>query len=216
MSAGCGKENPTPDWGRLYEIAGAQDGHFTTAQAAEVGYYPQLIAKHLANGRMTRVRRGVYRLVHFPAGDQEELVVIWLWSGRAAIFSHETALALHGLSDALPARVHITLPSRWARRRLRVPKSVALHHADIDAADRTWLGTVPVTAVPRTLVDCAEARVAPELVRDAFEHAAQRGLVDRGVVPSVVTYLEPFYSVSRDRSGSRFRSTSSRPRRVME
>lgn len=216
MSAGIGKETPAPNWSRLYEIAAAQEGHFTTAQAAEAGYYPQLIAKHLSNGRMVRVRRGVYRLVHFPAGDHEELVVIWLWSERAAVFSHETALALHGLSDALPTRVHATLPISWALRRLRVPKGVALHHADIDAADRTWLGAVPVTAVPRTLVDCADVRVAPELVRDAFEQAAVRGLVDRGAVPTVVTYLEPFYSVSRDRSGPRFGSTSSRPRRVVE
>jgi predicted transcriptional regulator of viral defense system len=209
MSAGCSKETPAPDWGRLYEIAAAQEGHFTTAQAAEAGYYPQLIAKHLSNGRMTRVRRGVYRLVHFPAGDQEDLVVIWLWSERAAVFSHETALALHGLSDALPARVHVTLPISWALRRLRVPKGVALHHADIDAADRTWFAAVPVTAVGRTLVDCADARVAPELVHAAFE----RGLIDRGAVPTVVTYLEQFFSISRDRSGPLFRSTPGRSRK---
>jgi len=216
MSVGCGKETPAPDWGRLYEIAAAQEGHFTTAQAAEAGYSPQLIAKHLNNGRMTRVRRGVYRLVHFPAGEHEDIVVIWLWSERAAVFSHETALALHGLSDALPTRVHVTLPISWARRRLRVPEGVALHHADIESADRTWFGAVPITAVARTLVDCSDARVAPELVRDAFEQAVQRGLIDRGEVPTVVTYLESFYSVSHGRSGSRFRSTSSRSRRVLE
>jgi predicted transcriptional regulator of viral defense system len=201
MSAGIGKETPAPDWGRLYEIAAAQEGHFTTAQAAEAGYYPQLIAKHLANGRMTRVRRGVYRLVHFPAGEQEELVVIWLWSERAAVFSQETALALHGLSDALPARVHVTLPISWARRRLRVPEGVALHYADVETADRAWFGAIPITAVARTLVDCADSRVAPELVRDAFEQAVQRGLIDQSAVPTVVTYLEPFYSVSHGRSG---------------
>jgi len=49
------------------------------------------------------VRRGVYRLEHFPAGEHEDLVALWLWTDRAGVFSHETALALHGLSDTLPS-----------------------------------------------------------------------------------------------------------------
>lgn len=51
-------------------------------------------------GRVVRVRRGIYRLVHFPAGEHEELVAAWLWSEPAGVVSHQTALALHGLSDA--------------------------------------------------------------------------------------------------------------------
>lgn len=46
-----------PRWSRLYETAAAQEGHFTTAQAAEAGYYPQLLTKYLENGRIVRVRR---------------------------------------------------------------------------------------------------------------------------------------------------------------
>jgi hypothetical protein len=49
--------------------------------------------------------------VHFPAGEHEEPVVVWLWSERQGVFSHQTALGLHGLSEgesaldrALPAR----------------------------------------------------------------------------------------------------------------
>ena len=64
-----------PDWDRLFEIAAAQDGLFTTQQAAEAGYSPQLLAYHLSAGRMVRLRRGVYRLVHFPAGDHEDLTL---------------------------------------------------------------------------------------------------------------------------------------------
>ena len=57
-----------PDWDQLYETAGSQEGHFTTKQAEDAGYSPQLLAKHLRAGRIARVRRGIYRLVHFPAG----------------------------------------------------------------------------------------------------------------------------------------------------
>src|SRR2546430_7153184 len=83
-----------PDWDRLYETALAQEGHFTTHQALDAGYSSQLLVKHLKNGKITRIRRSVYRLKHFPPGQQEDLVVLWLWSERAGVFSYETALML--------------------------------------------------------------------------------------------------------------------------
>jgi predicted transcriptional regulator of viral defense system len=174
-----------PDWNRLYEIAAAQEGHFTTAQAAEAGYCPQLLVKYLRNQRVVRVRRGVYRLVHFPAGEHEDLVTIWLWTERTGVFSHETALALHELSDVMPAKVHVTLPAAWQVRRLRVPKGVVLHFADVPKMDRAWAGSVPVTAPARTLRDCASVGVSPETVRKAIRDAVARGLVVRTEVAAI-------------------------------
>ena len=84
----------TPSWDRLFDFAVGQEGHFTTKQAAEAGYSPQLLFKYLKNGRIIRVRRGVYRIVHFPAAEHEDLATLWLWSDQAGVFSHETALML--------------------------------------------------------------------------------------------------------------------------
>jgi hypothetical protein len=81
-----------PDWNRLFETAAAQEGLFTTKQAAEAGYSPQLLVHYVLTGKAHRVRRGTYRLVHFPAGEHEELVAAWLWSERAGVVSHQTAL----------------------------------------------------------------------------------------------------------------------------
>jgi predicted transcriptional regulator of viral defense system len=89
-------------------VASGQEGHFTTQQAAEAGCSPPLLRKHIQAGRIVRVRRGIYRLVHFPAGEHEELVVVWLWSERQGVFSHQTALGLHGLSDVLPSKIHLS------------------------------------------------------------------------------------------------------------
>jgi predicted transcriptional regulator of viral defense system len=98
-----------PSWDRLFELALGQDGHFTTQQAAQSGYSSQLLVKYLKNGRIKRVRRGVYRIVHFPAAEHEDLAAIWLWSEHAGVFSHETALLLHDLGGVLPSKVHLTL-----------------------------------------------------------------------------------------------------------
>jgi predicted transcriptional regulator of viral defense system len=151
-----------PDWDRLYETALAQEGHFTTQQALDAGYSSQLLVKYLDSGKIIRVRRSVYRLKHFPPGQQEDLVALWLWSDRAGVFSHETALMLHELSDVLPARAHLTLPAKWRKRRLRVPEGVVLHYADVPKRDRAWVGAVPVTSPARTLADSAADYVSPD------------------------------------------------------
>jgi predicted transcriptional regulator of viral defense system len=150
---------------------------FTTAQAATAGYSPELLIHHLRAGKFHRVQRGIYRVVHFPGGDQEDLVAAWLWSNQQGTFSHQTALFLHELSDVLPARVHLTVPTSWRKRRLRVPTEINLHHANLEESDRGWVGTVPVTAPMQTLADCAAAQVPNDLLDQAINEAVSRGLV---------------------------------------
>lgn len=171
------RHGSAPDWSALFTTAQAQGGYFTTEQAAAAGYSPPLLHKYLANRKVARVRRGIYRLVHFPAGEHEDLVALWLWADQAGVFSHETALALHDLSDALPSKVHMIIPASWRRRRLRMPAGLVLHYADIDDLDRVWFSAVPITSVRRTLRDCIEANVSPELVRQAVLQARRRGLI---------------------------------------
>lgn len=166
-----------PSWSRLYEVASGQEGHFTTQQAADAGYSPQLLRKHMQAGRIVRVRRGIYRLVHFPSSEHEELVVIWLWSERQGVFSHQTALALHGLSDVLPSKIHLSVPASWSSRRLRVPDGVVVHHADVPKSERSWFAVVPATSPSRTLADCSRDKISPELLRQAARDALARGLV---------------------------------------
>ena len=182
----------SPNWDRLFELAAGQEGLFTTQQAADAGYSPQLIAHHLAAKRMIRVRRGVYRLVHFPAGDHEDLTMIWLWSEQAGVFSHQTALALHDLSDVLPSLAHLTLPEAWRKRRLRVPEGVVLHYGDVPESELQWFGPVPATKPLRTLEDCAAENMGPELLRAAALDALERGLVTADELAAVDAALKPF------------------------
>lgn len=166
----------TPEWTALYALAAAQDGHFTTSQALEAGYSRPLLDHHLKTGRFLRVLRGIYRLRDFPSTDHEDLVVAWLWSDQQGVASHETALQVHGLSDALPARIDLTVPTSWRGRRMKVPAIVHLHHADVSDAERAWSGPVPVTKPLRTLVDCVADHVQPDLIAQAVRDGLRRGL----------------------------------------
>jgi predicted transcriptional regulator of viral defense system len=181
-----------PAWDRLFETAAAQSGYVTTRQAAEAGYSTHLLRKHIHAGRVIRPQRRIYRLVHFPVGEHEDLVTVWLWSERAGVVSHQSALSLHGLSDVLPAQVHLTLPEAWRHRRFRVPAGVVLHNADVEPEERSWIGPLPATSAARTLSDCAKSGLSPELLRQAARQALRRGLVTRNELADVETALEPF------------------------
>jgi predicted transcriptional regulator of viral defense system len=141
-------------------------------------------------GKFRRIRRGIYRFVQFPAGAHEELVIAWLWSDQLGVVSHQSALHLHELSDALPARIHLTLPE--ARRGRRIPDDVQLHHASVPTSGRTWLATVPITTVTRTLEDCARDGLPPDLLRQAAQQALRRGLSTVDQLPEVLAALAPF------------------------
>jgi predicted transcriptional regulator of viral defense system len=185
-----------PSWDQLFEVAAGQAGYFTTSQAAEAGYSTHLLRKHAHAGRVIRAHRGIYRLVHFPASENEELVTAWLWAGQAGVLSHQTGLFLMGLSDILPTHVHLTLPMSWRRRRLRVPAGVVLHHGDVGPTERSWFGPVPSTSAGRTLNDCARDGVSPELLRQAAHQALRRGLVTRSELGDVEAALEAFGGLS--------------------
>jgi len=171
---GTSKASP---WAALFNIAVGQEGFFSAAQAKEAGCSQQLLGRYLATGKVERVHRALYRIVHFPRGENEDLIALWLWSKNEGVISHETALFLHQLSDALPARAHLTLPKAWSRREVKLPPRVTVSYDDLADEDRTWHGPVPVTTVRRTLADCLHANVSAELVAQASAQAAGRGLI---------------------------------------
>lgn len=157
-----------PSWDDLHEIANGQSGHFTAQQAAEVGFSAQLLHAHVQTEKLERPMRGIYRIARFPPSDHEDLVVLWLWSGRQAVFSHETALSLHELSDALPARIHLTMPTSTSSRK-RVPEDVVMHLAELARQDQQWLGPVLVTTPARSVLDVAVSHGDAALVAQAID-----------------------------------------------
>jgi predicted transcriptional regulator of viral defense system len=181
-----------PNWQSLYDTAASQEGLFTTRQAAAAGYSDPLLAHYQKVGRIARIRRGIYRLVLFPSGEQEDLVTAWLWTDALGVLSHQTALALQDLSDALPGQIHLTLPLTWRHRRLRVPQGLVLHYADVPLQDRSWNGAVPVTSIRRTLNDCALEGFSPDLLRQATKQALARGLATKAELTDVERSLKPF------------------------
>lgn len=205
------KGEPTgPDWTTLRLVAAGQAGFFTAAQAAETGFSQQLLSMHTTRGRFQRPLRGIYRFADFSRIErpltpveraQDDLVVAWLWSGSRGVVSHESALLLHDLSDAFPARIHITLPTEDTSRRREVPPSFILHFADLATSDQVWMGPIPVTTPARTVLDVAAGHGDADLIQQAIDQGIRRGAFRLwDVVPAVV------YASSFDKPGWRVSS----------
>ena len=89
------------------------------------------------------------------------------------MISHDSALALYDLSDALPAAIHLTVPRSASRRR----HGLRLHTSQISHEEITNVEGLPATTVARTIVDVVREGLADELVEQAVQEAVARGLV---------------------------------------
>jgi predicted transcriptional regulator of viral defense system len=119
---------------------------------------------------------------HFPANrfSQYREAILWAQAsrgpGRVAL-SHETALVVYGISDANPARVHLTVP-KTARFRREKPKGVALHSTELAEGDIQFIEALPVTTIPKTISDLVEAGARADLVGQAISDAKREGFID--------------------------------------
>ncbi|MHB8492631.1 MAG: type IV toxin-antitoxin system AbiEi family antitoxin domain-containing protein [Solirubrobacteraceae bacterium] len=166
-----------PDHAALERLAYSQDGLFSSRQAAEAGFSPQLLSHYARSGRFERIGRGVYRLREHPPSPLTQARGHLLTMGNEeAVISHESALAILDLADVSPNRVHITVPRR--RRSVTVPDRVELHTATRPptGAEVVRRAGVPVTAPARAIADAAFAGSAPEQIEMAVAEALGRAL----------------------------------------
>ena len=129
-----------------------------------------------------RVERGIYRLARFPQSAEEQLVIYALWSRNRAgepegVYSHQTALSIHELSDVNPAKLHMTVPAAF-RRRAKTPKILVLHRASLDEKDVEQRQGFAVTRPLRAIADVAGAEsVSRDIIEQALTEGRQRGLI---------------------------------------
>lgn len=168
----------------IRSIASCQQGYFTARQALEAGYsYPSQYYQS-ETGNWIREGYGVYRIADYTAADRPDLVLWSLWSrdrkGKPqGVFSHETALSIHELSDVMPASLHMTVPLSF-RRSAGVPAVLVIHRTALEPSDIQAMEGYSVTRPLRTIIDVATAgTLSDDLLEQAVRQGLQRGLVQR-------------------------------------
>jgi predicted transcriptional regulator of viral defense system len=182
------RRDPQDNARALYEIAAAQGGYFTTAQALQAGYTYSQQHFHRQRGNWLQIERAIFRLRDFPPAEREDLIRWSLWSrdqkgAPQAVVSHDTALTLHELSDVMPARVHLTVPPGFRKKH---PPGCVLHKASLTLEEIETRTGYRVTRPLRTLLDVADSPLSQEHLERAVYDALERGLVRRRLLETVV------------------------------
>jgi predicted transcriptional regulator of viral defense system len=169
---------------RLHEIAQSQQGFFTTKQAIQAGFAEKTHSYHVNARNWIREHRGIYRLAEFPSAERPDLMLWYLWSQNRqevpeGVYSHDTALSLHELSDIMPSKLHMTVPKEF-RRSSETPEILVLHRARLDMNDVQEIHAVRVTRPLRTIVDLLRSgHVDRSQLKQAVDEAIRRGLIGR-------------------------------------
>lgn len=149
----AGSEANLADAGQtLAGIAARQHGVISIRQLqTTLGYSPSAVKREVEAGRLLRLHRGVYAVGHRRISPHGRCLAAVLASGPRALLSHSSAAWLWGISRYGPAPLHVTSPLPRKRR-----PAIQLHHSRIlTEDDRALEANIPVTSLPRTLLDCA-------------------------------------------------------------
>ncbi len=136
------------------------NGIITTARVQKLGFSKQLLKKYADAGLLERVRQGIYIL---PDTVHDDMYTMTLRSG-SIVFSHESALFLHGLSERTPHMHSITLPSNRLLPRSIQDECVCFyvkpswHEIGITEKKTTFGNTVRCYDPERTICDFLRTR----------------------------------------------------------
>ena len=179
---------------RLAWLAGKQHGVVSAWQLAELGYSKDDIGHAVATGRLHLLHRAVYAVGHAAISRHGHCLAAVLSCGDGALLSHRSAAWLWGLTKRFVTPVEVTASSP---RRTR--GDIRLHSAEaLISEDRAAFEGVPVTAVPRTLLDFAA--IDPHYLGFALDHAHRLGLIDVIAVDGLIARSRGFRGVARLRT----------------
>ena len=129
----------------------------TNKEAEELGYSRHNLSELTKSGQLERLRPGLYQL----KGKVIDDFVLISSNSKRTIFSHQTALYLHDLSDRTPSVFHISVPQGYNASHIKKRyEDLQVHYVKKDLYE---LGTteikspqgnlVPVYDVERTICD---------------------------------------------------------------
>jgi hypothetical protein len=148
-------------------LAKRQHGVVSIAQLKQLGYSTSGVGRAAEAGWLHGIDRSVYAVGHTNLSSHGKCMAAVLACGPGAVLSHYSACWLHGLARWEPEPFHVTGP---VARRSRLP--VRIHRARrLEDEDWEVVEGIPVTSVPRTLLDMAavKSRSLDRLVERAEE-----------------------------------------------
>lgn len=159
---------------KIDKLLAENNGILTTKELEEAGIFRQTLPELIKRGKLEKIRHGTYIS---PEVLVDEMYGIQLRSDKI-VFSHETALYLHDLTDRDPLTYTVTVPRGYGTGRLResgisvvtvmpdmfkigVTKGKTIHGREISVYD-----------MERTICDIIKAR--GKMDKDTYYNALRR------------------------------------------
>jgi very-short-patch-repair endonuclease len=161
-------------------LAGRQHGVVGRWQLRELGLGEKMIKTRIAHGGLGRLHRGVYAVGHRALTVESRWMAAVLAHGPHAVLSHRSAGQLWGLYPRGRIAPEITCPGSKKTKR-----GIVAHRGSLPSDEVVQVRGIPVTSVPRTMLDLAGTRNAREVER-AWNEMEVRGYTDFLSVPDLL------------------------------
>lgn len=144
----------------IARLAEGQHGVVSRRQLNELGVTPSAIRTRLSSHRLHRIRNGVYSLAPSELSTHARALAAVLSCEATAVLSYRSAAWLWGLTTPATSW-HVSTTSRSRSR-----PGVVIHKVQhLQPPDLTTIHQIPVTALPRTLIDTAVNATPRQLER---------------------------------------------------
>jgi Transcriptional regulator, AbiEi antitoxin len=160
----------------LARIAGTQHGVVTREQLLRARITPDELRRRVRSGALLREHRGVYRVGHRAPSVEARYLAAVLACGDGALLCGRPAGHLLGLLKGRPPAPEVTTTTQR-----RIEGVVTRRARRVHRLDATMWSAIPVTTVPRTLVD-----LAADLPLDALARACHEAGVLHRTTPAHV------------------------------
>ena len=162
----------------LQSILMQNGGMITTAQANEVGISNERMRLFVKSGDLERVAFGIYVL---PDEFADKMYISQLRRPKI-IYSHETALFLHDLTDRDPINYTVTVPTGYNATKLKEDGFTVftikreLHEIGVTKLTTMFGNSIIAYSLERTICDCLRSRNQLDIaiVTDAIKRYTSR------------------------------------------
>jgi predicted transcriptional regulator of viral defense system len=153
----------------IARLARRQHGRVARRQLLALGLGADAIKYRLARSRLHVAYAGVYAVGHDAPTREAVWMAAVLAAGEGAVLSHRDAAALWAIRTSARTQVEVTTPRGQHPRR-----GIQFHRSSLPSDEVTTEDGIPVTTVPRTLLDLATVLRPRQLERALNEAEALR------------------------------------------
>lgn len=138
-------------------------GVFTFEQLKNAGLSTTGISRAVKQGELLRIAHGIYQSPEYVEYTDDDMFNEQLRCNQM-VYSHDTALYLHGLNDRDPLRYSVTVPTGYNTKRLVsegfkvFSLKSELHEQDVVEVKTMYGNMVKTYNLERTICDCLRSK----------------------------------------------------------